>query len=225
MSCDPALEAARGAAELLRSIKPRRLGLGTGSTLKKLLPLIDWDPLVVSSSMDTALAARSSSLRVAYPITEIDAYVDGADEVDMRGVMIKGGGGAMLGEKILANFSPLNIFMVSEKKLVDIVGRRPLPIEVVKEYVWIVIEMMRAAGFRAEIRRGEGKMGPVVTDWGGIVVDVHTGPIEEPEALDARLKRIPGVVETGLFYGLTDHLIIGFESCGYRVISFGRRKS
>lgn len=208
----------------MRSIKPRRLGLGTGSTVKKLLPLIDWDPVTIPSSLDTALAAGALGLRLGQPVLEIEAYVDGADEVDARGVMIKGGGGAMLGEKILAAFSPLNIFVISEHKLTDMVGRRPLPVEVVKEYVWIVLEMIRRAGFSAEIRRGEGKMGPVITDWGGAVLDVKTGPIADPKAVDMKLKGIPGVVETGLFYDIADYIVIGLESCGYKVISFDRRK-
>jgi len=230
--CNAKLEACRGAVEELRDYieTARVIGVGTGSTVGHFIRLAADKGLlkgkkVVPSSIDTALRLRSMGVDVIMPHTigSVDVYVDGADEVDPQGNLLKGGGGALLGEKILAYSSSLNIIVVDESKIVGRLGSRPVPIEVVPWGLQAVLSAIHSMGYDAEIRSSHGKMGPVVSDWGGIIVDVSTGPIDDPRGLDAKLNGIPGVVATGVFAGLTDYVSVGFARCGYRVIRYGRR--
>ncbi|MFZ8788483.1 MAG: ribose 5-phosphate isomerase A [Acidilobaceae archaeon] len=231
MSCDPAFEAARGALELLSTLKPPRLiGFGTGHTVGFFMDLArgysgSW--LVVASSIDTAVRASRLGFNVLYPPRgPLDVYVDGIDEVDPSGNMVKGGGGALLGEKILAFNSGVNIFIASEDKLVDVLGsRRPIPVEVVRDYAPLILGALESLGFKVSPREGSGKRGPVVSDWGGVIVDVHVNGVRDPEALETTLRSIPGVVETGLFIGYADYIVVGFRKCGYKVLRFERRRS
>ncbi|MCE4612565.1 MAG: ribose-5-phosphate isomerase A, partial [Desulfurococcales archaeon] len=136
---------------------------------------------------------------------------------------IKGRGGALLGEKILAYSSKVNIFIVSEEKLVEKLGAgSPVPLEVVPFSLSMVLRALSRKGFRAEPRRSSGKAGPVVSDWGGLVVDVYTGPMGDPELVERELSSIPGVVETGLFIGYADYVIVGRRNCTWEALSFGR---
>lgn len=230
VSCNPAFEAARGALELVSRLgSPTYVGLGTGSTVGFFMELArgyssSW--YVVASSVDTIIRASRLGFKVIHPAgAPLEVYFDGADEVDSGGNMVKGGGGALLGEKVLAFNSRVNVFMVSEDKLVDRLGSRvPVPVEVVRDYLGLVVGALEDLGFRVTVREGSGKRGPVVSDWGGVIVDVHTGAIDDPELLEARLKRIPGVIETGLFLGYADYVVVGFRSCGYKVLEFERRR-
>lgn len=229
MSCDPRLEAARGALELLSRFELRYVGFGTGSTVSLFIDIARgysdrW--IVVASSIDSALKASRAGFKVIQSHWGVlDVYVDGADEVDGNGNMIKGRGGALLGEKVLAYNSNLNVFIVSEDKLVDILGSRgPLPLEVVRDYLPLIIGSLEELNFKVLVREGSGKMGPVISDWGGVIVDVYTGGIRDPEGLESTLKSIPGVVETGLFVGYADYIIVGSRSCGYKVLRFERRR-
>ncbi|MCS7107356.1 MAG: ribose 5-phosphate isomerase A [Acidilobaceae archaeon] len=224
MSCDPVEEAVRGALELLDSLGPFKLvGMGTGSTVSRLLERAkgrEWS--LLPSSLDTLLRAREMGFRTEH-VGEMEVYVDSADEVNREGSMIKGGGGAMLGEKVLAFNSPLNVFVVSENKLVETLSR-PVPVEVVRDFFWFVKRALERRGYGVAVREGSGKRGAVVSDWGGVILDVTLGPIREPERAELELKSIPGVVETGIFHGLTDYLVVGHRSCSYSVLRFGRRK-
>lgn len=229
MSCDASSEAIRGVLDLLHSLGHFRfVGVGTGSTVALFLSSASsfkdsW--IIVPSSLDTMMRARELGYNISYPSIWVDFYIDSADEVDMRGVMVKGGGGALLGEKVLSYFSPLNIFAISEGKLVDIVGSsKPIPLEVVRDYLSYIIEEIRSLGFRVEVRESRGKRGPIISDWGGVILDVYTGPVEDPELLEWRLKSIPGVIEIGLFYGFIDYLVVGYRSCGYKVFKFERKR-
>ncbi len=230
VSCDPSREAALGVLELLSSLGPFKfVGLGTGSTLGFFLDAargsgLSWS--VIVSSLDTAFKASSLGFRVLDSKCSgaPEVYVDGADEVDGAGRMIKGGGGALLGEKILAFSSPLNVFAVSEDKIVEVLGStRPVPVEIVKDYALLVVRAVERLGFKVEFRESQGKRGPVLSDWGGVIVDVHTGPMRDPESVDKSLRNIPGVVETGIFHGLADYIVVGFRECGYKVLKFERK--
>jgi len=210
------LNAARAA---LREISGCRVvGVGTGTTVEKLIELLASSEefrgkLYVPSSIDTALKLSRAGLRVLDPSTSpaLEVYVDGADEVDPRLNMIKGGGAAMTMEKILAHYAERRVFIVDHTKLVGRLGERhPVPIEVLPQALGGVLRALAGWGLRAEPRpAGRGKMGPVVADTGGVVVDVYTGPIEDPEGLHMRLKSLPGVVETGIFVGYADVVYVG----------------
>jgi len=228
VGCDAKLEAARGALELVRSLEPRVLGVGTGSTVARFVGLLEpgWFEGVAASSVVSGLelAARGFRVLSPYTVSGVDVYVDGADEVDPDGNMVKGRGAALLGEKVLASASRVNIFIVGEDKLVDVLGsRRPVPVEVVRDALSAVLARLRERWPGAAPRTGSGKDGPVVSDWGGVIVDVPTGPMRDPWEVEMFLRGVPGVVETGLFLGMADYVVVGRESCGWEVLRPGRR--
>ena len=233
LECTPKDAAAIGALEVIERLGFRSgvIGVGTGSTVARFIERgagLLGDSVLVASSLASALELSSRGLRPVDPRTvrgPLDLYIDGADEVDPEGRMIKGRGAALLGEKILAYASRLNIIIVDESKLVSSLGeRKPLPIEVVPDSLGIVLASLERMGLSAEPRRGGGKDGPVVSDWGGVIVDVRLRPPVDPEALERELLSIPGVVETGLFIGLADFVVVGMEGCEWRVMRFNRSR-
>ena len=234
MDCDGKRAAALGAIELIGKLGlggSTRVGIGTGSTvasflveMHRLRPFTDY-AVYYPSSREALLSLASDGLLVGHPgsVEEIDVYIDGADEVDGKGRLVKGRGAALLGEKILAFKSKINIIIVDESKIVSRLGeKKPLPIEVVPDALPAVLRTLENRGLNPKIRRGSGKDGPVISDWGGIIVDLRTGPIEDPESLEAELKLVPGIIETGLFISLTDYVVVGRSDCTYRVLRFER---
>ena len=232
MDCDPKELAARGALELLRGLvgSGALIGVGAGSTVRAFVrvaadQLRSYRVVSASSSTSAELAAAGVDV-VSFPGSRpvIEAYVDGADEVSPSGDMIKGRGGALLGEKVLAYFSRVNIFIVGEDKLVSRLGERgPVPIEVVPEAYPYVMEALRSLGLRASPRQSQGKLGPLVSDWRGFIVDVDTGPMDDPAAVDRLLRGVPGVVETGIFLGYADYVVVGrADGCRHEVYRFRR---
>jgi len=232
--CNAKAEAARGLLEEFEDeIKEASVvGVGTGSTTALALREAQRRGLlrgkqIVVSSMATALLASELGLKPLMPnvVDSVDIYFDGADEVVPSTLdMIKGRGAALLGEKILAYNSRVRIYVVDESKIVDRLGsKKPLPIEVVPWALGFVLRELGKRGLEASPREGSGKDGPVVSDWGGVIVDISTGPIEDPRRLEAELHSIPGVVETGLFLGLADAVVVGKKSCGYEVLRSGGR--
>ncbi|MEB3806110.1 MAG: ribose 5-phosphate isomerase A [Desulfurococcales archaeon] len=206
-----------------------RIGIGTGSTVAQLieaLPSTGINPSVIaSSSLASALMLAERGYVPVHPSVApvLDVYIDGADEVDPKGNLVKGRGAALLGEKILASRSRLNIFIVTREKLVSRLGsRRPIPVEVVKDALTPVVEAIRRRFPDTAPRTGGGKDGPVISDWGGVIVDVHTGPLRDPLEVEGFLCSIPGVVETGLFIGYTDYVVVGRDDCGWEVLRFER---
>jgi ribose 5-phosphate isomerase A len=213
------LQAAEAA---LAHVKPgMKLGLGTGSTAAKFVDLLGakvkagLDVICVATSEATASQARALGIRLTTldDITELDLTVDGADEVDDELCAIKGGGGALLREKIVADASNMFIIIADRSKLVATLGTFPLPLEVVPYGLKTTIARITSA---AEI---DGCVGPIkqrmkadgtpfVTDNGNYILDCHFGTIEDPDTLDMLLKDVPGVVENGLFLGLADLLIV-----------------
>jgi ribose 5-phosphate isomerase A len=143
----------------------------------------------------------------------LDLTVDGADELDGALRLIKGGGGALLREKIVATASERMIIIADASKRVEALGAYPLPVEVARFGLTAtrnMIEMLAAdAGCRGDIRLRQGfDRQPFVTDGGNYIFDCAFGRIDDPEALDEALKFIPGVVENGLFLGIADAAII-----------------
>lgn len=212
--------AARAAAELVRS--DMVLGLGTGSTAAHFVAAIGEkvrDGLIVSAvptSEDTARKAAAAGIELIEPdeTTIIDLAVDGTDEVDGRKQLIKGGGGALLREKIIANASKRFVVIADASKKVAQLGAFPLPVEIDRFSYALTVSAVRAAvaalGFRnADIRLRAAPAGPAfVSDGGNYILDLKLGRIEDAPALDAALSAIPGVVETGLFIGLADEIIL-----------------
>jgi ribose 5-phosphate isomerase A len=200
------------AAEALKLVENgMRLGLGTGSTAKHFVNLLGervragLKVICVPTSEVTAAQARS----LAIPLTtldetpELDLTVDGADELDSHLRLIKGGGAALLREKIVAAASRDMVVIADISKQVGVLGAFPLPIEVNAFGLGATQRMVeRVCGSAVVSLRKTAQGVPLVTDGGHLILDAHLGHIDDPEALDAALHRIPGVVEHGLFIGL-----------------------
>jgi ribose 5-phosphate isomerase A len=123
-------------------------------------------------------------------------------------------GGALAREKIVASASKRNIIIADESKKVKVLGENdhPVPIEVLPFAISLVKRRIEEIGGKPLLREGKGKVGPVITDNGNVVIDANFGPIDKPVELEKRLKMIPGVVETGLFVGLADIVYLGTSS-------------
>jgi len=144
----------------------------------------------------------------------IDVTIDGADQVTPELYLIKGMGAALLREKIVAAASKYNIIIVDESKRVKVLGEnnQAVPIEVLPFALSLVRNKIAALGGTSSVREGKGKLGPIVTDNGNIIIDVNFGLIHNPQELSVKVKSIPGVVETGFFVGLTDLVYIATEN-------------
>lgn len=204
------------------------IGVGTGTTVEKFIEIASHreefkEKLYVPSSIDTALKLARAGLRVLDPSYALEVYVDGADEVDSHLNMIKGGGAAMTMEKVLAFYASRRVFIVDYTKLVRRLGEKhPVPIEVLPRALELVLRKLKSMGLRAEPRIApRGKAGPLLADTGGVVVDVFTGPIDDPKGLDRELRSLPGVVETGLFIGYADVVYVGWPDRVERLTSRG----
>ena len=212
--------AAKAAIEL---VKPgMRLGLGTGSTAYHFVEEVGArvrDGLkVICVPTSEATHAHAKSLNI--PLTtlddtpQLDLTVDGADEIDDQLRLIKGGGGALLREKIVATASERMVVIADDRKVSKTLGSHPLPIEVVRFGLKATMHLIEAlaaeAGCEGDIRLrpGNGDL-PFVTDQGNLIVDCAFPRIAEPEVLAFALTRVPGVVEHGLFLGLCDMAIVG----------------
>jgi ribose 5-phosphate isomerase A len=200
------------------------LGLGSGSTAK--LFIFEVGALVKSGrtyrGVPTSEASRRDAESVGIPLLpddgpwDIDVTVDGADEVDEALNLIKGGGAAHTREKIVNFASKRNVIIVDDGKLSRRLGEKwPVPVEVLRFAHLSTARALSRLG-RAVQRVRDGA--PVVTDMGSFVYDVHTGPISDPGALDRALRDIPGVVETGLFVGRADVVIVAGEAGVERLV-------
>lgn len=220
---DPKERAARAAVDLVQS--GMILGLGTGSTATLIVREIgrrmrdgllrDLRGVPTSEAIATVARDEGIPLLTLEEAPVLDLTLDGADEVDPAWNLIKGAGGSLLREKIVAQTSRVEAIVVDESKLVERLGQRmPLPIEVIA-FGWNTHEhFLRALGGEPVLRRGTSGE-PFVTDEGNFTLDVHfrepsaaTG-LEDPSRLDATLRSRAGVVETGLFIGLTTILVVG----------------
>jgi ribose 5-phosphate isomerase A len=210
--------AAERAAEM---VEPgMRLGLGTGSTAALAVHAIARrlregslrDLVGVPTSQRTRDLARSLGIPLATldDVDRLDLTIDGADEVDPRLDLIKGGGGALLREKIVASASARNVIVVHAAKLVQRLGTTfPLPVEVAR-FGWRThVPAIEALGARAELRRVSSTGEPFETDEGHYLLDCRfPDGIADPPRLDAALRARPGILETGLFLELADALVV-----------------
>jgi ribose 5-phosphate isomerase A len=194
------------------------VGLGSGSTaayvIKKIGQLVNANLLQVlgvpSSSQAMLLAIKSG-----IPLTTLDEHpnldlvIDGADEIDKNLDMIKGGGGALTREKIVASSSNLVVIVADETKLVEKLGRFKVPVEVLPFGLAKVTKEIKKMGGKPILRESKEKVGAVVTDNGNYIIDVDFGFIENVEELNRKIKNIPGVIETGFFIDLADIVYLG----------------
>ncbi len=220
-NAEPKLAAAEAAVRLVRS--GMVLGLGTGSTAKfaveaigRLLASGEVERLVgIPTSTETRRLAEAARI----PLTDlqthpsIDLTIDGADEVDPAGNLLKGGGGALLWEKIVATASDRLAIVVDESKLVSrLCERAALPVEVVR-FGWSCHQrVIRTLGAASELRTAHNGT-PFVTDEGHYILDCRFPEgVAEPDAIDTALRRRPGVVETGFFLDMSPEVFVARRS-------------
>src|ERR1700761_550264 len=221
----------QAAARALEEVRDgMRLGLGTGSTAKHFVELLGervragLNVVGVPTSETTRAQAEQCGIRLTTldEIDRLDLTIDGADEIDPALNVIKGGGGALLREKIVATASDRMIVIADDSKWVDVLGRFPLPVEVVPFGLAAtqraLAEAFAKSGVSGQMLVRKGKDGHVfVTDGGHWIIDAHLGRITDAPRLAGLLSPIPGVVEHGLFIGLATTTVLAGAQ-GIRVV-------
>jgi len=211
------------------------IGLGSGTTSRWFVRILGervtsgLRVIGVPSSKSTAQLAQEVGVPLAdlNDVSQLDLTIDGADEIDGKGRLIKGGGANLLWEKIVACASKKMVVIVDESKVVERLGRFPLPIEVVpfgwRSTEWHLQSLFRDEGL-ADVHidvRG-GLQEPLITDSGHYLLDCHLLGIPHPESLGAKLNLIPGVVEHGLFINIATDAVVGHASGDTEVLVFRR---
>lgn len=205
------------------------VGLGTGSTTAYTIQYLG-DRLKSGELKDivgipTSFQAEVLAKQYGIPLTTLDAVdhidiaIDGADEVDPQKNLIKGGGAAHTREKIVDYLADQFIVVVDNSKIVDHLGSTfPVPVEVIPMAISPVMRAIEKLGGKPELRMGVKKAGPVITDQGNMVVDVKFDQIDDPAHLEKTLNNIPGVLENGIFVGVTDLVLIGEVQNGKPIV-------
>ena len=214
----------KAALEAVKHVKNHAIiGLGSGSTaafaIEAIGERIKRENLSVKG-IPTSTQAFLLAVKHGIPVTtleehpEIDVAIDGVDQVDADLNLIKGMGAALAREKIVASASRMNVIIGDVGKRVRFLGEngQAVPVEVLPFAAKVVQQRIVKLGGKPVLREGKGKLGPVITDNGNMVVDVVFGLIADVAGLEVRLKMIPGVVETGLFVGLADVVYLGSVS-------------
>jgi len=192
------------------------VGLGSGSTAAYAVRFLGervragLEIRGIATSVETQKLATSLEIPLATleEVQQIDVTIDGADEFDPELRLIKGGGGALLREKIVASATRQEIIIVDSSKQVSVLGKFPLPVEVIRFAETIVSKKITALGATVELRKDTAGE-PFITDEGNHILDCHFGQIPDPPVLARTLSEIPGVVEHGLFINLADVVLVG----------------
>ncbi len=220
-------EVGRAAADRVQSSSI--VGLGTGSTTAYTIQFLG-DRLKSGELKDiigipTSFQAEVLAKQYGIPLTTLDAVdhidiaIDGADEVDPQKNLIKGGGAAHTREKIVDYLANQFIVVVDSSKIVDRLGSSfPVPVEVIPMALAPVMRAIEKLGGKPELRMGIKKAGPVITDQGNMVIDVKFDNINDPADLEKTLNNIPGVLENGIFVGVTDLVLVGEVQNGQPIV-------
>lgn len=210
----------RAASEAVKHLQDNFIvGLGSGSTaayvIQQIGEKIRLEDLRILG-VPTSHQAMMLAVHFGVPLTtlnehpQLDLAIDGADQIDRELNLIKGGGGALTREKIVASAAKQFVIVADETKLVEKLGtNHTIPIEVLPFALPTVMVKLRELKGKPVVREGGGKVGPLVTDNGNFVVDVDFGPVDDVKELDLHLKLISGVIETGLFVGMADVVYLG----------------
>jgi ribose 5-phosphate isomerase A len=219
------LKALVGRAALDQVVPGALVGVGSGSTvdcfIDALATMRDRIAGAVASSESSTERLRRHGIRVldATEVERLPVYIDGADEIDGRGCMIKGGGAALTREKIVADLADRFVCIVDESKLVPVLGSFPLPVEVIAMAAARLTRRFAALGGVAELRRrADGTL--LLTDNGHPLLDVHGLRIDDPLALETEVNQWPGVVTVGVFARHRAHACLLGTLRGVRTLVF-----
>ena len=213
-----------GQAALQYVVPGEVVGVGTGSTVNKFIDALasmkDQIKGAVSSSVASTERLQALGIQVfdATEVQSLSVYIDGADEIDHHGHMVKGGGAALTREKIVAALSKKFVCIADESKLVDTLGAFPLPVEVIPMSSAQIIRHFATMGGAGKVRMKDGQ--PLVTDNGQYIVDVTGLKITDPVAFEATVSQWPGVVTVGVFaYQKAQVCLLG-TSAGVKTLEF-----
>ena len=218
---------------VLKALQPIKngwiIGLGSGTTtayalaeIARLARARSFELSVVPTSHQIENLAISHGLRIKNmnEAHTVDYAIDGADQVEVPSLnLIKGGGAALLREKVVDSTAHKLAIVVDERKLVKRLGdKQPIPLEVLPfAYKSVQVKITNMGG-RARLRESTGKAGPVITDNGNFILDADFGTVENPSGLDRRLKMLPGLIETGLFLKMADRVYVGRSDGSVQVL-------
>jgi ribose 5-phosphate isomerase A len=192
-----------GQAALQYVVKGEIVGVGTGSTVNKFIDALATMKNDIKGAVSSSVASTDRLKALGIPVfdsnevSELSVYIDGADEIDHAGHMVKGGGAALTREKIVAAMAKRFVCIADESKLVDVLGTFPLPVEVIPMATKQLIRQFAAMGGTAKVRQKDGA--PLVTDNGQHIVDVLGLQIKDPVAFEMQVSQWPGVVTVGVF--------------------------
>jgi ribose 5-phosphate isomerase A len=209
----------------LRYVVPGEIvGVGTGSTVNKFIDALATMKDQIKGAVSSSVASTERLLALGIPVFDsnnvdrLSVYIDGADEIDGQGNMVKGGGAALTREKIVAAQSAQFVCIADDSKLVQTLGKFPLPVEVIPMAAHRVIAQFAAQGGKASIRQKDGK--PLITDNGQYIVDVLGLSITDPLAMEAEVSQWPGVVTVGIFaYQRAQVCLLG-TTTGVKTLTF-----
>jgi len=197
------------------------IGLGSGSTVA--YAIMELGNMIKRKEINvfgvpSSFQAMELAVKYGVPLTSLDEYpeldltIDGADQVDSKLNLIKGGGAALTREKIIASASKELIIVVDARKISKkLGGKTTVLVEVLPCAKHPIIKKIEQLGYKPKLRYGSGKVGPLITDNGNFIVDIYVNEIENPKELELTLKIIPGIVEVGLFVDMADIVYVGHE--------------
>lgn len=204
------MKRAAARAALAYLVPSNVVGVGTGSTANHFIDAMGERSETISGAVASSVASAERLRRYGIKVLDLNdvdripVYVDGADESDRNRRLIKGGGGALTREKIVAEAAELFVCIADDSKLVERLGAFPLPVEVIPMAARLVAFRLAALGGRPVLREG------FVTDNGNVILDIHGLDIDDPAGLESTVNQIPGVVTNGLFaLRSADHLLLG----------------
>jgi ribose 5-phosphate isomerase A len=192
-----------GQAALQYVVKGEIVGVGTGSTVNKFIDALATMKNDIKGAVSSSLASTERLKALGIPVfdsndvSELSVYIDGADEIDHAGHMVKGGGAALTREKIVASMAKRFVCIADESKLVNVLGAFPLPVEVIPMAAKQLVRQFATMGGSAKVRQKDGA--PLVTDNGQHIIDVTGLQIKDPVAFEMQISQWPGVVTVGVF--------------------------
>ena len=213
-----------GQAALQYVVPGQIVGVGTGSTVNKFIDALasikDQIKGAVSSSEASTVRLKALGIPVfdSNEVSELAVYIDGADEINHQGHMVKGGGAALTREKIVAAQSKMFVCIADESKLVDVLGVFPLPVEVIPMASARIMAKFVQMGGQAQIRKKDGA--PLVTDNGQHIIDVKGLKISDPVAFETQVSQWPGVVTVGVFAHQKAQICLLGTSDGVKTLKF-----
>jgi len=218
------LKALVGQAALQYVVPGEIVGVGTGSTVNKFIDALAAMKNQIKGAVSSSEASTERLQALGIPVFDSNAverlsvYIDGADEIDRQGHMVKGGGAALTREKIVAAQSDSFVCIADESKLVDVLGAFPLPVEVIPMATARVIRQFTAMGATAAVRLKDGQ--PLVTDNSQHIVDVQGLKISDPLAFETTVSQWPGVVTVGVFAHQKAQVCLLGTASGVKILTF-----